>query len=94
LNGYEWELPGNLGTLCIFKNSLKIGQFPKIAKKESIEHKQIILLHNPKKIGLYYSIELNSPILEANGMEFKPCQKLRKLLFQAVFNQNREYRSR
>lgn len=84
LHGYEWEMPKELGTLCIYKDFDRQQPFDEATgriRKVSIYRKDYC-----------YTVGLNSEHLKRNGMTFKPASILEKKLNVVLNSTNRDYR--
>lgn len=94
IEGYEWEFPSNVGSVVIYKNALMPGELPNVSKVESLKNKYKTLSYNPKTVGYYYSIEMNSDLLKITGMSFKANPTFRKKLFARLYNTDKDYRKK
>lgn len=91
LNGYEVKLPKDFGTIGIYKNELKNGQMPNISKSLMFQQGKKEISYNSKTVGYYYTIEMESPVLEKFGFNFEAGSTLRKRLTDLLIEKNCDY---
>lgn len=90
LNGYEVKLPNDFGVLSVYKNRLKDGQMPNVSKSLLFQKGKKQISYNPKTVGYFYSIELDSPVLDKYGFNFEATKTFRKRLTDLLI-QGKDY---